>query len=122
MNTSPQIVVTLHYAGGLRSDVFARMARALPVESMNSGFSELVLVLPASAVRATMDFATEVERLRASDPVYRYLQIGVSRGLLPDPLPHPMPQRHPVVLEAFECGLLPSKYSQAIEGINHEVV
>jgi hypothetical protein len=89
---------------------------------MNSGFSELVLVLPASAVQAARDFASEAERLRASDPVYKHLQIGVARGILPDPLPQPMPQQHPVVLEAFECGLSPSKYSEAIERIDHAVV
>jgi hypothetical protein len=89
---------------------------------MNSGFSELVLVLPASAVQAAREFASEAERLRATDPVYKHLQIGVSRGVLPDPLPHPIPQQHPIVIEAFKCGLSPSKYSEAIERINHEVV
>ena len=105
MSASTHIVVTLHCAGGFRSDVFVRLARTLPVESMNSGFSELVLVLPMSAVAAAKDFTAEAEQLRIANLAYKYLQIGVSSGVLPDQLPHPMPQKHPLVIEAFECGL-----------------
>ncbi len=121
MSAPVRIVLTLHCAGGFRSDVFARLARALPVESMNSGFSELVLVLPMSAITAAKDFTAEVERLRAANSAYKYLQIGVSSGILPEQLPYPMPQEDPLVIEAFECGLSPLKYTEALERINHEM-
>jgi hypothetical protein len=121
MSASPHIVITLHCAGGLRSDVFARLAGVLPVESMNSGFSELVLVLPISAVLAAKDFIAQAERVRVSDPAYRHLQIGLSRAILPQPLPQPMPQEHPAVIEAFKCGLSSSSYSDELERLEHEL-
>jgi len=121
MSTSPHIVVTLHCAGGLRSQVFTRLADALPVESMSSGFSELVLVLPLSALSTVREFADQVARVRDSDSTYQHLQIGISHGILPDPLPYPMPQEHPVVIEAFKAGLSPAGYSEELYAIEHDV-
>jgi hypothetical protein len=89
---------------------------------MNSGFSELVLVLPLSARLMVREFIAQVERLRISDSAYELLQIGISHGALPDPLPRPMPQEHPVIIEAFKSGLSSSGFSEELGRIEHDVV
>jgi len=114
MSTLLDIVVTLHCAGALRSQTFARLTDPLPVESKNSGFSELVLVLPRSAVSAVLDFVAQAQRFCVSDSAYKHLQIGILHGSLSNPLPRLMPHEHPIVIEAFETGLSPSRFSEEL--------
>jgi hypothetical protein len=98
-----------------------RLAQALPVESMSSGFSELIIVLPHSALPAAREFISRAEALRASDSSLTHLQIGIAHGVLPDPLPHPMLTEHPVVIDAFKSGLSLLRFSEEIAKIEHVV-
>jgi len=98
-----------------------RLAEALPVESMSSGFSELVVVLPLSALPVAREFISRVEWLRAADSSFTHLQIGIAHGDMPDPLPHPMLTEHPVVIDALKSGLSPLRFSEEIAKIEHVV-
>ena len=84
---------------------------------MCAGFSQLVLVFPLAALDVAMRFAADADSLRASDTAYRHLQIGVAHGVLPQPVPRPMPSEHPVVIEAFKTGLSPERFSDELTTI-----
>ena len=98
-----------------------RLAEALRVESMSSGFSELIVVLPLSALALAREFISRAEGLRTSDSSFTHLQIGIAHGVLPDPLPHPMLTEHPIVIDAFKSGLSPLRFSEEIAKIERAV-
>jgi hypothetical protein len=94
-------------------------AERLPVETMSAGFSQMILVFPASALSAAKDFATRADRLRQTDSAYKHLQVGVAFGSLREPLPKPMPEDEAVVIESFKTGLSQSRFLEELEKIEH---
>jgi hypothetical protein len=119
MASAQYIVVTLHNPRGFGSTLLLGEAQQLPVETMSAGFSQIILVFAPSELSAARDFTIRADTLRATDPVYQQLQVGVAFGSLRVPLPKPMPEDEPVVIESFKSGLSQSRFLEEFDKIDH---
>ena|SRR2546421_10899688 len=119
MTNSHYIVVTLHNPRGFRSRLLLDEAEQLPLETMSAGFSQMILVFEPSALSVARDFANHADALRKTDFTYEHLQIGVAFGSLREPLPRPMPEDEPIVIESFKTGLSQSRFLEELERIEH---